>query len=196
VLAPAPKAANRNQSNRELVWLAVMFVVSRLSEPARFGFDGLRERLSRFALAGAWMVALLAMTGSLYFSEVAHYTPCLLCWYQRIAMYPLVLVLGIAAWRRDLGIRLYAIPLAAVGSVISAYHYLLEWFPALDTGACVVGVPCTAGPRRVTVTPGSTAPDSSVTTPRMSPVVRCAHPVSGAVSRAAIANIQTRRDRM
>jgi disulfide bond formation protein DsbB len=126
-----------------LVWLGVLFVVSRVSDTASVGLDDVRDRLAPFALAGAAIVALLAMTGSLYFSEVAHYTPCLLCWYQRIAMYPLVLLLGIAAVRRDLGIRLYAIPLAAIGAAISTYHYLLEWFPALDTGACVVGVPCT-----------------------------------------------------
>jgi len=88
-------------------------------------------------------VATLAAAGSLYFSEVANYTPCTLCWYQRIAMYPLVLLLGIAAWKRDIGIRLYAIPLAAVGATISAYHYLLEWFPQIDAGACTVGIPCT-----------------------------------------------------
>ncbi len=74
---------------------------------------------------------------------MAHYQPCTLCWYQRIAMYPLVLLLGIAAWRRDLGVRVYAVPLAAIGAVISVYHYLLEWFPEIDTGACTVGIPCT-----------------------------------------------------
>jgi disulfide bond formation protein DsbB len=126
-----------------LIWLGVMFVVSRVSEPARFGFDGLRERFTPFALVAAWIAAFLATAGSLYFSEMAHYTPCTLCWYQRIAMYPLVLILGIAAWRRDLSMRVYAIALAAVGAGISAYHYLLEWFPSLDTGACTMGIPCT-----------------------------------------------------
>jgi disulfide bond formation protein DsbB len=126
-----------------LIWLAIMFVVSRVSEPVRFGFEGMRERFTPSALVAAWIPALLAMIGSLYFSEFAHYQPCTLCWYQRIAMYPLVLMLGIAAWRRDLGVRVYAIPLAAVGAAISAYHYLLEWFPALDTGACTIGIPCT-----------------------------------------------------
>jgi len=58
-------------------------------------------------------------------------------------MYPLVLLLGIAAFRRDIGIRTYAIPLAAIGAAISAYHYLLEWFPQIDAGACQVGIPCT-----------------------------------------------------
>ena len=126
-----------------LIWLAVMFLASLVSEPARFGFEGLRLRFSPFALAAAFGVAMLAMLGSLYFSEIAHYTPCTLCWYQRIAMYPLVLILGIAAWRRDLGVRLYAVPMAAIGAVIATYHYLLEWFPSIDTGACTVGIPCT-----------------------------------------------------
>jgi len=126
-----------------LIWLSLMFVASRLSAPAGYGFERFRERLTPFALVGAFSVALLAMLGSLYFSEIAHYTPCTLCWYQRIAMYPLVLLLGIAAWRRDFGIRLYAIPLATIGAIIAAYHYLLEWFPQIDTGACTVGIPCT-----------------------------------------------------
>ena len=69
------------------------------------------------------------MAGSLYFSEVAHFVPCRLCWYQRIAMYPLVLLLGIATLRRDVGIRLYAIPLAAIGAAVSIYHVQLERFP-------------------------------------------------------------------
>jgi disulfide bond formation protein DsbB len=126
-----------------LIWLGLMFVASRLSESVAVSFGRSRIRLSPLALTGAWGVATLAMAGSLYFSEIAHYTPCTLCWYQRIAMYPLVLILGIAAFRRDNGVRRYAIPLAAVGAVIATYHYLLEWFPQIDTGACTVGIPCT-----------------------------------------------------
>ena len=126
-----------------LFWLGLMFVASHLSEPVDQSFSRLRRRLSPLAIIGAWAAATLAMAGSLYFSEIAHYTPCTLCWYQRIAMYPLVLILAIAAIRRDIGIRRYAIPLAAVGAVISSYHYLLEWFPQIDTGACTVGIPCT-----------------------------------------------------
>ncbi len=95
------------------------------------------------ALPLAWIVAAVSMFGSLYFSERAHYVPCTLCWYQRIAMYPLAIILGIATLRRDHGIRVYAVPLAAVGAVISLYHYLYEWFPELDTGACSVSLPCT-----------------------------------------------------
>jgi disulfide bond formation protein DsbB len=126
-----------------LAWFGLMFVASRFSEGLAESYANVRRRLTPLAVTGAWSVATLAMAGSLYYSEIAHFPPCTLCWYQRIAMYPLVLILGIAAIRRDTAIRLYAIPLALVGAAISSYHYLLEWFPELDTGACVVGVPCT-----------------------------------------------------
>ena len=126
-----------------LIWFGLMFVAAHLSESVNTSYAQLRRRLDPLAITGAWGVATLAMAGSLYFSEVAHYTPCTLCWYQRIAMYPLVLLLGIAAWKRDIGVRRYAIPLASIGAVVSAYHYLLEWFPQIDTGACKVGIPCT-----------------------------------------------------
>ncbi len=96
------------------------------------------------ALPLAALVALTATLGSLYYSEIAGFEPCRLCWYQRIAMYPLPVILGIAAWRRDAAVRWYALPLAAGGSLIAGYHWLLQRIPALDAGACSAGVPCTA----------------------------------------------------
>ena len=126
-----------------IAWFAIMALASFFADSVAVGFAGIRERLAPFALTAAWGAALLAMAGSLYFSEVANYTPCVLCWYQRIAMYPLVLILGIAIVRRDIGIRLYAIPLAAIGAVISIYHWVIERIPELDYGACQAGVPCT-----------------------------------------------------
>ncbi|MGD8487075.1 MAG: disulfide oxidoreductase [Chloroflexota bacterium] len=126
-----------------LIWFGFMYVASRLSAGVAESYGHLRARLSPLALTGAWGVALLAAAGSLYFSEVANWLPCTLCWYQRIAMYPLVLILGIAAFRRDVAIRIYVIPLASVGAAIAAYHYLLEWFPEIDTGACSAVIPCT-----------------------------------------------------
>lgn len=95
------------------------------------------------ALGLAFLVALVATLGSLYLSEVAHFTPCTLCWYQRICMYPLAVILGLAAWRRDLGVRPYALALTALGAPISAYHYLLERFPGLESAACDPANPCT-----------------------------------------------------
>lgn len=91
----------------------------------------------------AWAVALTSTLGSLYFSEVANFVPCNLCWYQRIAMYPLAVILLVGALRRDSGVRWYAVPLAAIGAAISTYHVLVERFPSLESSnVCSVAVPC------------------------------------------------------
>jgi Disulfide bond formation protein DsbB len=94
------------------------------------------------ALWIAFLIAATATAGSLYFSEVANYAPCQLCWYQRIAMYSLAPILLVAAIRRDRSVRWYAGPLAAGGAVISTYHYLIEWRPSLQGGACGFGPSC------------------------------------------------------
>jgi len=95
-----------------------------------------------FSLRLAATVAATCMAGSLYFSEVAGFLPCTLCWYQRIAMYSLAVVLTVAAIRRDTAIRWYALPLAGIGFAIATYHWLLERFPSIDAGACSASVPC------------------------------------------------------
>jgi Disulfide bond formation protein DsbB len=94
------------------------------------------------ALWIAFLVAAIATAGSLYFSEVADFAPCQLCWFQRIAMYPLALILLVAAIRRDRSVRWYAGPLAAGGVIISTYHYLVEWEVVDEGGACGFGPPC------------------------------------------------------
>jgi hypothetical protein len=94
------------------------------------------------ALALAAVVATVATLGSLYFSEVADFPPCRLCWYQRIAMYPLVPILGVAAARRDRAVRWYALPLIGVGAAISVWHVLVERFPSIESGACDPVNPC------------------------------------------------------
>ncbi|HEX4822213.1 MAG TPA: disulfide bond formation protein B [Acidimicrobiales bacterium] len=101
------------------------------------------QTIAPAALGLAFAVACVSMAGSLYFSEVAHFVPCKLCWYQRIAMYPLVPVLGIAAIRRDTNVRIYGIALAGIGALISSYHVLLERFPSLESGVCDPNNPCT-----------------------------------------------------
>jgi disulfide bond formation protein DsbB len=84
----------------------------------------------------------VATAGSLYFSEVANYVPCTLCWYQRIAMYSLAAISITAAVRRETPTA-YFVVLAALGAPISAYHLLIERFPELESGTCSTSVPCT-----------------------------------------------------
>jgi disulfide bond formation protein DsbB len=121
----------------------LLFAGSRLTDTGRRVAGVGRALIGPNALGLAFGVAAISMAGSLYFSEVAHFTPCRLCWYQRIAMYPLVPILALAAWKRDLHIRRYGILLAAIGGAISTYHVLLERFPKLETSVCEVANPCT-----------------------------------------------------
>ncbi len=99
---------------------------------------GLRADMMRLAFS----VAAVSTAGSLWFSEVGDFVPCQLCWYQRIAMYPLVVVLGAATWRGDPDPRWRVLPFSVVGLLVSAYHYQLQLFP--DQGSsCDVTAPCT-----------------------------------------------------
>lgn len=93
----------------------------------------------------AWIQACVATMGSLYFSEVLDLPPCVLCWYQRILMYPLVAVLAVGILRRDRGITAYVLPLTLLGLGIAGYHNLL-YYGVLPESAqpCRLGISCTA----------------------------------------------------
>jgi disulfide bond formation protein DsbB len=77
------------------------------------------------ALLLSWVIALMATLSALFIGEVLGKTPCLLCWYQRIAMFPLALILGVASYTGDLTGRKYALPLIAIGTLIAAWHSLV-----------------------------------------------------------------------
>ena len=84
------------------------------------------------------------MLGSLYFSEVAGFVPCTLCWYQRILMYPLAIILVIALLRKDHGVPFYVLPFSITGIIVSTYHFLLQKTDLFSHGnVCASGVPCT-----------------------------------------------------
>jgi len=92
----------------------------------------------------AFVLASISVMGSLYFSEVLGYAPCNLCWWQRIFMYPLVILLGIGIVKKDKNIVYYALPLAIIGSLIALYHNLLYYeIIVRNTISCVPGVSCT-----------------------------------------------------
>lgn len=98
----------------------------------------------RVLLTLAWWQSIVAMLGSLFFSEVMKWTPCVLCWYQRIAMYPLVAILGVGLYLKDKRVALYAAPLAVIGFVISTYHNLLYYRIIPEAiKPCTLGVSCT-----------------------------------------------------
>ena len=103
--------------------------------------------LTQVRASGLWIICMIttgAMVGSLYFSESVGFAPCKLCWYQRIAMYSIAIISFVAALRNDKNIARYTIVLAPLGLIVSTYHYLLEWFPTLETNVCSLDVPCTA----------------------------------------------------
>lgn len=92
----------------------------------------------------AWLQALIAMLGSLFFSEVMELAPCVLCWYQRIAMYPLVVILGVGLLREDKQVWQYALPLSLIGWIIALYHNLL-YYNIIPKAIipCSTGISCT-----------------------------------------------------
>jgi disulfide bond formation protein DsbB len=93
----------------------------------------------------AWFQALIATMGSLFFSEVMQLPPCVLCWYQRIAMYPLVAILTVGILARDSHVKRYLLPLALVGLTIAIYHNLLYYGILPENIApCTAGVSCTS----------------------------------------------------
>ena len=120
----------------------VLLLGSRLAPDS--GLARLREDVRPLAMPLAAVVAATTTLGSLYYSEIAGAIPCKLCWFQRICAYPLGVLLPIAAFRRDVGFRLYAMVLAGVGIVISTYHSWIQWFPpAGGTSFCTTDAPCT-----------------------------------------------------
>ncbi|MBX7054584.1 MAG: disulfide bond formation protein B [Pyrinomonadaceae bacterium] len=107
--------------------------------------DMSRSGLNELLPYAAWSIALLGMAGSLFFSEVMDLPPCALCWYQRIAMYPLVVIIGIGIVRREDSWRIYSIALTLIGLAISVYHNLLYYgFIPESITPCTAGVPCNA----------------------------------------------------
>ena len=124
---------------------AVLIVIARLTATrvpvaARLGRAVIAVR-APLTLA----VAAVSVAGSLYFSESAGYVPCRLCWFQRIAMYPIAVVALVAVLRRDRAARWYILPMAVIGAAISSYHLLIEWGWLNDSESCALfGPSCAA----------------------------------------------------
>jgi len=123
-----------------LAGLAILVVLA-----AALGLRGplasARRALWGYELWAAFIVAAIATGGSLFFSEVAHFPPCELCWFQRICMYPLSILTLFAAFHADYRVARYLLPLPLVGACISVYHLLVENGVVEQAKACLASAP-------------------------------------------------------
>ncbi|MBI4087415.1 MAG: disulfide bond formation protein B [Candidatus Liptonbacteria bacterium] len=79
------------------------------------------------ALVLSFIAALVGTASSLFYSEIAGFAPCVLCWWQRIFLYPQVFILGAALWRKEMNVLVYTLPLSIIGGLIAMYHSYLQF---------------------------------------------------------------------
>jgi disulfide bond formation protein DsbB len=103
------------------------------------------ELMNWFILFATWLISCIATLGSLFFSEVMMFPPCNLCWFQRIAMYPLTILLLPAILKFDRSVFKFTLPLASIGWLIAVFHSLIYYGFIPETASpCSQGVSCTA----------------------------------------------------
>jgi len=127
-------------AGQALIGLLALVVLLRLTGAAR-PLQAVRRLLWGYELWLAFLVAAIATGGSLFFSEIADFEPCELCWYQRVCMYPLSIVTLLAAPANDHRVARYLLPLPVVGAGVAVYHLLVENGVVNQTQACVVSAP-------------------------------------------------------
>jgi disulfide bond formation protein DsbB len=125
------------------IGIAALSVGSRFSPALARWNDQMKDIFGDWTYWLVFLIALVSMLGSLYYSEIVGYPPCSLCWYQRIAMYPLVVIMGIAAWKGDSAIRRYVVPIMVIGGVLALYQYIIGYVPDAEILGCTLDVSCT-----------------------------------------------------
>jgi disulfide bond formation protein DsbB len=122
------------------VLVAVMLLIGLLALVGLRGpLNGLRRLLWGYELWSGFVVAAIATGGSLFFSEIAPFIPCELCWFQRICMYPLSYLLLVLAWRGDNRFARYLLVFPVFGAGVSIYHIMIERNVIHEPPACVIG---------------------------------------------------------
>lgn len=119
----------------QIIALIVAFLLLR-------GTSSILSRVQTNALLLMFIVSLTATAGSLYFSDIALWTPCKLCWLQRIFMYPQVILLALALWKNDRSVASYILALSVIGLVIATFHYVEQVSAALFPAVVDPSVPC------------------------------------------------------
>jgi disulfide bond formation protein DsbB len=100
----------------------------------------IKENLMQFVL----VVSAFSIIGSLYFSEIVKFPPCSLCWYQRLFMYPIAIIVSVGLWKKDKNLAYFVLPFSIIGLIISAYHNLLYYgFISEAFQPCTIGASCT-----------------------------------------------------
>lgn len=128
-----------------VVAVALLGVSALVSRRGRAAWHACARTVGPQGVLVAWIVAMVTTAGSLYYSEHLGFIPCELCWYQRIAMYPLAVILGVGWLRRDRAVWLTALPFVVVGAPLSLYHWLVERVPSFaESSSCSLVAPCSA----------------------------------------------------
>ena len=117
-----------------IIFFAIVLLLARFDKSNK-AIKQIVQFFSEHSLSFAFLISVGVTLGSLYLSEIAHFVPCKLCWFQRIFMYPQVLLLGVASVKNDFGIKKYIIPMSVVGFLIAVYQYVLQMSP--------IPLPCT-----------------------------------------------------
>ncbi|NGX34665.1 MAG: Disulfide bond formation protein C [Candidatus Anoxychlamydiales bacterium] len=102
--------------------------------------------IKRHSLYFAWMIALIATIGSLYASQILNIKPCVFCWYQRVFMFPLAIILGVAAYKKDKKIFSYVIALPIIGAMIA---FVQTIFSYLNITSLVCGLDCSGSGQKL-----------------------------------------------
>lgn len=111
--------------------ILLLVVFARVLQPKNKQVQNVATTISKNAILITFLATAAATLGSLYLSEITKFAPCKLCWYQRIFMYPQVIVLGIGYFINDLKVRIYALVLSIIGLLIAIYHILVQFFPGV-----------------------------------------------------------------
>lgn len=114
--------------NIGFVFVVSSWLVSKYLLKGKF-HKKIEKYLAQKSTLFAFVVSLTAMLGSLYFSEIRGFTPCKFCWLQRIFMYPLPFILGVALFKKTKDVFYYVLPLSLIGVILGSYHYYIQLNP-------------------------------------------------------------------
>lgn len=108
----------------------------------REGFRGVADMLGRHGLWLGFLISLVSMLIALYYSDILGVEPCYWCYWQRYLLFPQVILLGMAAWKKDVYMADYSIVLSFIGGAIALYHHALQMLPGSGLPCPAVGVSC------------------------------------------------------